>query len=79
LILRLVFVAVLVIIFVVPIYNLLKRRTTRIKSELEEDGDIDQQLVTLNQKTKKLQKDCDEEIRSAEKRAAKARKTKKKL
>jgi hypothetical protein len=35
--LRFIFVGALAIVFVVPIYNLLKRRTTRIQSELESE------------------------------------------
>jgi len=62
--LRIVFVVALVILFVVPIYNILKRRTTRIKSELEsESPDLDERLEQLKQKKHKLQKDVDSKLR----------------
>ena len=78
--LRFVFVGALVILLVVPIYDLLKRRTTRIQSELEsEPEDTVERFTEIEQKKKKLKKDCDEEIRSAERRAKAARKTKTKL
>lgn len=79
-ILRIVFVTVLVLVFVVPIYNLLKRRTTRIKSELEDEPeDASMRLTEIKQKQTKLKKDCDEEIKSAKKRAKKARDIQNKL
>ena len=78
--LRIVFVTTLVILFVVPIYHILKRRTTRIQSELEDEPeDTAERFAEIEQKKKKLKKDCEEEIRSAERRVKAARKTKTKL
>ena len=55
--LRFVFVGALVILLVVPIYNLLKRRTTRIQSELEsEPEDTAERFAEIEQKKKKLKK-----------------------
>ena len=63
--LRLVFIVALVILFVVPIYHLLKRRTTRIKSELEDETpDVQDRLEELKQKQHKLQVDVSENLRT---------------
>ena len=78
-ILRIIIVTSLAIVFVVPIYNILKKRTTRIKSELDEELDVDQRLAEIKQKTNNLKKDCAEEERSATKRARAARKIKNNL
>jgi len=78
-ILRILIVTALALLLVVPIYNVLKRRTSRIKSELDEEPDAEQRFAELKQKTNKLKKDCAEEERSANKRAARARKIQTKL
>lgn len=53
--LRFIFVGALVILLVVQIYSLLKRRTTRIRSELEsEPEDTVERFAEIEQKTKKL-------------------------
>ena len=78
-ILRIVFVVALVILFVVPIYRLLLKRTTRVKSELESSDDAEQQLEELKTKTKNLKAECAEQERSAKKKAEQARKVRSKL
>lgn len=78
-ILRIVLVTALVILFVVPIYHLLMKRTTRIKSELESSNDAAQRLEEIKTKTKTLKAACDEEEREAEKKAKAARKVRSKL
>ena len=78
-ILRIVLVTALVILFVVPIYHMLVKRTTRIKSELESSNDAAQQLEDIKTKTKNLKATCSEEERAAEKKAKAARKVMSKL
>ena len=77
--LRLIFVAVLVLLFVVPIYNMLKRRTTKIKSEMEDAKDVEIKLLELKTKEKQLKQDCKEEIKQAEEKEKHARKVSKQL
>ena len=76
---RIVFVVTLIIVFVVPLYHLLKRRTTAVKSELEEESDVETQLVELKQKKKKLKANCKEEVQKAKKREKTAKKVEKKI
>ena len=78
-ILRIVIVVALVILFVVPIYRLLVKRTIRVKSELESSNDATQQLEEIKSKTKNLKAECDEQERSAKKKAEQARKVRSKL
>jgi len=78
-ILRIVIVVALVILFVVPIYRLLVKRTIRVKSELESSNDATQQLEEIKSKTKNLKAECAEQERSAKKRAEQARKVRSKL
>lgn len=62
--LRIVFVFFLVLLFVVPVYKLLKTRTTRVKNELEdEEPDFKERLNTLKQKQRKLQVDVNDRLR----------------
>ena len=77
--LRIVFVLVLVLIFVVPIYKILKIRTTRIKSELEDEPDAEQRYSEIRQKKSKLKADCEEELKAAKKRYNRAKTIKTKL
>jgi len=78
--LRLIFVAVLAVLFVVPIYKLLMRRTVRIRSELEDENrDAESRFAELKQKQKKLKADCSEEERAAIRRAKAAEKIKKSI
>jgi hypothetical protein len=58
---------------------MLKRRTTKIKSEMEDAKDVEIKLLELKTKEKQLKADVDEEIKSAEKKAKDARKIKKQL
>ena len=77
---RFVFLLVLVILFVVPLYRLLKRRAIRIKSELEqEDLDLRDRLEELNQKGDKLLEDCNEALQKTKDRAAEVKEVKKNL
>lgn len=77
--LRLLLVVGLVLVFVVPIYKLLKVRTTRVKSELEDEPDVEQQYAEIRQKKSKLKADCDEETRAAKKRYDRAKNIKSKF
>jgi flagellar biosynthesis/type III secretory pathway M-ring protein FliF/YscJ len=62
--LRIVFVFFLVLLFVVPVYKLLKTRTTRVKNELEdEEPDFKERLNTIKQKQRKLQVDVNDRLR----------------
>lgn len=62
--LRIVFVFFLVLLFVVPVYKLLKTRTNRVKNELEdEEPDFKERLNTLKQKQRKLQVDVNDRLR----------------
>ena len=78
-ILRIVFVTALVVFIVVPLYQFLLRRLTRIESELKSSDDAEQQLEEIKTKTKNLKANCDEQEREAEKKAKAARKVKSKL
>ena len=78
--LRIVLVVSLMILFVIPIYHILKRRMARIKNELEtESPDARERLDELKQKKQKLKKDCAEEERSAKRRAKAAKNIQNKL
>ena len=77
--LRIVFVVTLIIVFVAPVYFLLKKRTIAVKSELEEESDVETQLEELKQKKKKLKSDCKEEVQNANKRKKVANKVQKKM
>lgn len=78
--LRFVLVISLVILFIIPIYQILKCRMTRIKSELEtETKDPRERLEEIKQKKQKLKKDCAEEERSAKRRAKAAKNIQNKL
>lgn len=78
--LRFVLVISLVILFIIPIYQILKYRMTRIKSELEtETQDPRERLEEIKQKKQKLKKDCAEEERSAKRRAKAAKNIQNKL
>ena len=62
--LRIVFVFFLVLLFVVPVYKLLKTRTTKVKNELEdEEPDFKERLNTIKQKQRKLQVDVNDRLR----------------
>ena len=78
-ILRIVFVTALVVFIVVPLYQFLLRRLTRIESELKSSDDAEQQLEEIKTKTKNLKANCAEQEREAEKKAKAARKVKSKL
>ena len=78
--LRIVFVVGLFLLFVVPIYHILKKRTIKVKTELENDAmDATHRLIELKQKTKQLKQDCKQEEQSAKQRANTARKVRNKL
>jgi len=77
--LRILFVVGLVLLFTVPVYNLLKRRAARVKNELKDDADISQRLLEFKAENKQLKRDADEEERLAKKRAEQAHKIKKQL
>lgn len=77
--LRIVFVVTLIIVFVAPVYFLLKKRTIAVKSELEEESDVETQLEELKQKKKKLKANCKEEVQNAKKREKIANKVQKKI
>ena len=77
--LRIAFVVSLIIVFISPVYFILKKRTIAVKSELEEESDVETQLEELKQKKKKLKADCKEEIQNANKRKKVANKVQKKI
>lgn len=77
--LRILFIVGLVVLFTVPVYNLLKRRATRVKNELEDDNDIAQRLLEFKAENKQLKRDAAEEERLFKKRAENANKIKKQL
>ena len=77
--LRIAFVVTLIIVFVSPVYFLLKKRTIAVKNELEEESDVETQLEELKQKKKKLKANCKEEVQNAKKREKIANKVQKKI
>ena len=77
--LRILFIVGLVVLFTVPVYNLLKRRATRVKNELEDDNDIAQRLLEFKAENNQLKRDAAEEERLYKKRAENANKIKKQL
>jgi flagellar biosynthesis/type III secretory pathway M-ring protein FliF/YscJ len=77
--LRIVFVVALALMLVVPVYNLLKRRSTKIKKEMSDKNDLAQKLLEFKTTEKQLKKDCQEEIKAAEEQERNARKIQKQL
>ena len=77
--LRIAFVVSLIIVFVSPVYFILKKRTIAVKSELEEESDVETKLEELKQNKKKLKADCKEEVQNAKKREKIANKVQKKI
>ena len=54
--LRILFIVGLVVLFTVPVYNLLKHRATSVKKELEDSNDIAQRLLEHRAENKKLKR-----------------------
>lgn len=77
--LRMLFIVGLVVLFTVPVYNLLKRRATSVKKELEDSNDIAQRLLEYKAENKKLKRDAADEERLYKKQAEHANKIKKQL
>lgn len=77
--LRIVFVVALALMLVVPVYNLLKKRSTKIKKEMSDKNDLAQKLLEFKTTEKQLKKDCQDEIKAAEEQERNARKIQKQL
>ena len=77
--LRIVFVVALALMLVVPVYNLLKKRSTKIKKEMSYKNDLAQKLLEFKTTEKQLKKDCKDEIKAAEEQERNARKIQKQL
>ena len=80
--LRLLFIAALVIFFTVPIYHLLMRKTVRVKRELESKDDFLDfagRADELKAKNKQLKADTAEELKTLEKKQKSVRKVQKQI
>lgn len=77
---RLVFLCLLVFMFLLPIYRVVKKKTIRWQRELEgDDTNLSDRFDKLEKEGEKLRADCGEEVRLAEEKANAARKIQKKM